>query len=246
MSEFTIYPAIDLRGGKCVNLLQGDYSEETVFSESPYQTASAFIRDGASWLHIVDLDGAREGKPVHFDTIKNLKNRLSVAIQVGGGIRRLEDAEQYFAAGIDRVIVGSAAIASPHFVDELLQKYPDRVVIGVDARDGFVAVEGWTKTSHIQAEELAGKLADKGARRLIYTDIGRDGMLSGVNVEGTVRLARRVNASVIASGGVRSIADVEALAAAREDGVAGVIIGKALYTGAVSLPEALKKVDSAC
>jgi phosphoribosylformimino-5-aminoimidazole carboxamide ribotide isomerase len=242
MSAFTIYPAIDIRGGKCVRLLQGDYDQETVYGDSPLAMAQKFSDDGAAWIHTVDLDGAKEGNPINSEHIIEIKNHLPVQVEVGGGIRTKEAVDSYLQAGVDRVILGSSAISHPAFVKEMLARYGNKIAIGIDARDGYVAVEGWTKTSEMKAETLAAELAEQGAETFIFTDISRDGTLRGPNVEAIANLARLTGKDVIASGGVSNLADIEALSSHPE--ISGAIIGRALYTGAVRLKDALKAVAS--
>ncbi|MBU9712765.1 1-(5-phosphoribosyl)-5-[(5-phosphoribosylamino)methylideneamino]imidazole-4-carboxamide isomerase [Evansella tamaricis] len=244
---FTIYPAIDIRGGKCVRLIQGDYNQETVYGDSPYDMAAGFAEKGANWIHMVDLDGAKAGEPVNHEvvlkTAKALHGRAQV--QVGGGIRTKESVQSYLDGGVARVILGSAAISHPEFVKEMLSEYGgDRVAIGIDARDGYVATHGWLETSTVKAEELAEELARFGAETFIMTDISRDGMLSGPNVEAIANLGKVTGKQVIASGGVKDMDDVRELVRRYHsgEGVAGAIIGKALYTGRVSLEEALREV----
>lgn len=238
MSAFTIYPAIDIRGGKCVRLLQGDYDRETVYGNSPLAMAQKFYEDGATWIHTVDLDGAKEGNPINSEHIIGIKNDLPVHVQVGGGIRTKEAVELYLEAGVDRVILGSSAISHPAFVREMLDLYGNKIAIGIDARDGYVAVEGWTKTSEMKAETLAAELAEHGAETFVFTDISRDGTLNGPNVGAIASIARLTGKDVIASGGVSSVSDIETLS--RHSEISGAIIGRALYTGAVPLKEALK------
>lgn len=242
MSKFTIYPAIDIRGGKCVRLLQGDYNKETVYGDSPLAMAKKFHDDGAEWIHMVDLDGAKKGEPVNVESILQVKKEMPVKVQVGGGIRTKENIERYLGAAVDRIILGSSAISDPDFVKEMLSKYGKQIAIGIDARDGYVAVDGWTKTSRVKAEALAQGLIEYGAETFIFTDISKDGTLTGPNVEAIEHLARLTGKEVIASGGVSQLADVEKLYCHRDAGIAGAIIGRALYTEAVSLKEALKAV----
>jgi phosphoribosylformimino-5-aminoimidazole carboxamide ribotide isomerase len=245
MSSFTIYPAIDIRGGKCVRLVQGDYNRETVFHEQPLEVAKRWKELGAEWIHLVDLDGAKAGRPVNDGVIADIAAGVGIPVQVGGGLRRREDVERLFAAGVSRVILGTAAIEDRAFVEEVLREYGERVAIGIDARDGMVATRGWLETSAVRAEELAEELAEKGARTFIFTDISRDGMMKGPNVEAAVRLAEASGQSVIASGGVSSYDDLRALAACAGRGIAGAIVGKALYTGSIELDKALKVVAEA-
>ncbi|MCR6095141.1 1-(5-phosphoribosyl)-5-[(5-phosphoribosylamino)methylideneamino]imidazole-4-carboxamide isomerase [Salipaludibacillus agaradhaerens] len=244
MSKFTIYPAIDIRGGKCVRLMQGDYDKETVYGDSPFDMAARFENKGANWIHMVDLDGAKEGHPVnHADVIKTARE-LSANIQIGGGIRRQEDIETYLEAGVSRVILGSSAISDPEFVKNMLHVYGGkRIAIGIDARDGYVATHGWLQTSQVKAEELGKVLAGEGAETFIMTDISRDGMLSGPNVAAIASLGQATNKQVIASGGVSDLTDLKELLANKDSGIAGAIIGKALYTDRIHLEVALNEVN---
>ncbi|MCR8978152.1 1-(5-phosphoribosyl)-5-[(5-phosphoribosylamino)methylideneamino]imidazole-4-carboxamide isomerase [Brevibacillus laterosporus] len=239
---FTIYPAIDIRGGKCVRLFQGDFNQETVYGESPHDIARMWSESGASWVHVVDLDGAKEGSPVHFQLIGEMVKSISVPIQVGGGIRTLQDIEAYVECGIARIILGTAAIEDLIFTKEALRRYGSRIAIGLDCRSGYVATRGWLSTTKMKATELAKQLVEYGAELFIYTDIGRDGTLTGPNIEEIVQLGVATGKKVIASGGVGHLNDLLALAKQRECGVEGAIVGKALYTEAISLPEALDKV----
>lgn len=239
MSTFTIYPAIDIRNGNCVRLLQGDYDKETVYGNSPLEMAKRFADDGASWIHVVDLDGAKAGKRINDEHVLAIASQLNVKVQVGGGIRTAEDVAAYLDHGVDRVILGSAAINNPSFVKEMLQKYREKIAIGIDARDGYVATEGWLETSKVTAEQLAVELASYGAEVFIFTDISRDGMLSGPNVEAIAALATATGKEVIASGGVSQLNDLVQLK--QKQGIAGAIIGKALYTNQFTLKEALDR-----
>lgn len=242
MSSFTLYPAIDMRGGKCVRLLQGDYNQETVYGDSPFDMAKQFTDQGAEWIHMVDLDGAKDGKKVNHEHVIRVAKELPAKVQIGGGIRSMEDVSYYLDAGVDRVILGSAAVSNPDFVREALNRYGgSRVAIGLDARDGFVATEGWLETSHIMAVDLAKRLVEEGAETFIFTDISKDGMLQGPNVEAIGELARITGKEVIASGGVSSIDDLVSLKK-DERNIAGAIIGKALYTGRFTLSDALGSV----
>ncbi|MCA1319620.1 1-(5-phosphoribosyl)-5-[(5-phosphoribosylamino)methylideneamino]imidazole-4-carboxamide isomerase [Bacillus tianshenii] len=239
---FIIYPAIDMRGGKCVRLLQGDYSKETVYGDSPFEMAKSFAEQGAEWIHMVDLDGAKAGGPVNNSYVLQVARELDVKVQIGGGIRTQLDVEQYLSQGVDRVILGSAAINNPAFVKEMLARYGEKIAIGLDAKDGYVATEGWVETSTVKATVLGRELAEAGAKTFIFTDIATDGMLSGPNVEATVELAQATGASVIASGGVSSMGDLQVLREFAGRGVVGAIVGKAIYTNKISLPDALKEV----
>jgi phosphoribosylformimino-5-aminoimidazole carboxamide ribotide isomerase len=242
MAAFTIYPAIDMRGGKCVRLLQGDYNKETVYGDSPLEMARLFVEQGAQWIHMVDLDGAKEGKRINDRFVLEVAKKLSVNVQIGGGIRTEEDIVYYLENGVARVILGSAAIANPPFVKEMLKKYGERIAIGLDAKNGFVATEGWLNTSNVKATELGKELAEAGAQTFIFTDIATDGMLTGPNVQAVVEMARATGKNVIASGGVSSLADLRTLTEFAADGVVGAIVGKALYTKQFTLAEALEAV----
>lgn len=244
MSQFTIYPAIDLRGGQVVRLQQGDYNQETVYSMNPAEVAKAWRDQRAEWLHVVDLDGAKAGHPVNVEVIASIVKAAKIPVQVGGGIRSVTDAETLFNVGVSRVIIGTAAIEQPELVRELLSKYGDKVAIGIDARNGMVATRGWLETSEVSAEELAKSLADAGAKTFIFTDISRDGMMQGPNVDAIVKLAKASGQEVIASGGVSKIEDLLALAEYRADGVCGAIVGKALYIGSVDLEDALDAIEA--
>ncbi len=236
-----IFPAIDLRGGKCVRLIQGDFDKETVYSDDPKATSLKWQAAGAKFLHVVDLDGARAGEPKNLDAIKNILDAVAIPIEVGGGIRTLEDAERLLSLGVRRVILGSVAVENPELVAAAVQRFGDKIVVGIDAKNGFVAVHGWEKSSNVTAGELAKKIAAAGVKTIIYTDISKDGMLSGVNAAAFVELAEASGAQIIASGGVRSIEDIRALKSAD---VAGVIVGKAIYTGSLDLAAAIAEVES--
>jgi phosphoribosylformimino-5-aminoimidazole carboxamide ribotide isomerase len=238
-----LFPAIDIRGGKCVRLTEGRFDKETVFAENPVEMAMRWQSEGGEFLHIVDLDGALAGKPVNFAIIKALVSEVTVPVQVGGGIRSLDTIEILLNAGVSRVILGSVAVKQPDLVSEACRRYREKIVVGIDARDGMAAVEGWGKSGGISAVELASAMANVGVERIIFTDISRDGTLSGVNIAATADLAKRANIKVIASGGVKDMSDICALQAAPV-GIEGVIVGKALYTGTLSLPEALKTLRS--
>ncbi|MFS0821976.1 1-(5-phosphoribosyl)-5-[(5-phosphoribosylamino)methylideneamino]imidazole-4-carboxamide isomerase [Bacillus sp. 1P02SD] len=244
MSTFTIYPAIDMRGGKCVRLLQGDYNKETVYGDSPFDMAKAFADAGAEWIHMVDLDGAKAGKRVNDQYVLEVANKLEAKVQIGGGIRTEEDVAYYIENGVDRVILGSAAISNPDFVKDMLKKYKEKIAIGIDAKDGYVATEGWLNTSSVKATDLGVELANAGAEVFIFTDIATDGMLSGPNIDAVATLAAATGKQVIASGGVSSIKDLKALSKLVEQGVAGAIVGKAIYTNQFTVKEALEEVKS--
>lgn len=234
-----IYPAIDLRGGNCVRLVKGDFSNETIYSTDPGAMAREWASARASSIHVVDLDGALAGESRNLDAIKAIMKEGGIPIEVGGGIRNMSHIERLLTAGVHQVILGSAAVKDPELVKEACKAYPGRIVVGIDAKNGDVAVEGWEASGHIQAEELAKKMADAGLERIIFTDIARDGMLSGVNVEATVAVAKASGLKVTASGGVASLEDLKILKKRETDGIEGCIIGKALYTGAIDLRQAV-------
>lgn len=243
MTAFTIYPAIDIRGGKCVRLLQGDYAQETVFNESPLDAAKQWEALGGQFVHLVDLDGAKAGRPVNHELIGSIASALNVPVQVGGGLRTFEDVKLLLSLGVSRVILGTAAIEDKAFTEKVLAEYGDKAAIGIDARNGFVATRGWLETSEVRAEDLAKELAGKGAETFIFTDISRDGMMQGPNVEAILSLAKASGKTVIASGGVSVQEDLERLAAHASDGIGGAIVGKALYTGSIDLASALAAVN---
>jgi len=235
-----LFPAIDIRGGKCVRLEEGRFDRETIFAENPVEAARRWVEAGTDWLHIVDLDGARAGKPVNLSVVGEIAKTFNVKVQLGGGIRTAETVGEVLKAGIHRVILGSVAVRSPELVRQVCSEYGERIVIGIDARGGEVAVDGWEQSGLMQVDELALRMKEVGATRIIYTDISRDGMLTGVNVEATLQLAEKSGLSIIASGGVKGMEDVLTLQPLTRRGIEGVIIGKALYTGAISLPDALR------
>ncbi|WP_409290326.1 1-(5-phosphoribosyl)-5-[(5-phosphoribosylamino)methylideneamino]imidazole-4-carboxamide isomerase [Peribacillus sp. SCS-37] len=243
MSSFTIYPAIDMLGGKCVRLLQGDYSKETVYGDSPEDMAKSFADQGADWIHMVDLDGAKTGLPVNAGSVIQAAKMLSASIQVGGGIRTEEDIARYLENGVKRVILGSVAVSDIGFTRAMLKKYGGSIAIGIDAKDGMAATHGWLQTSTVSAVELGKALADAGAETFIFTDIATDGMLSGPNFDLTARMAEATGRSVIASGGVSSLADIRKISGMADAGVTGAIVGKALYTGVFNVAEALEEVE---
>lgn len=234
-----IYPAIDIRGGRCVRLTEGRFDAETVFADDPAEMAVKWAECGAQYLHLVDLDGALAGSSRNLPVIKRILAAVTIPVQVGGGIRSLQTIEELLALGVERLILGSAAIKDPALVREACAKYPGHIAVGIDAKQGEVAIEGWEQGSGVAATELAKKMADYGVSTIIFTDISRDGRLSGVNAEATAALARACGLPVIASGGVAALEDIRRLQALARDGIAGCIIGKAIYTGAVDLKEAL-------
>ena len=234
-----IYPAIDIRGGRCVRLTEGRFDAETVFADDPAEMALKWAGIGAEFLHLVDLDGALAGEGKNVPVIERILQSVNIPVQLGGGIRNLETIEKLLALGVTRLILGSAAVKNPQLVEEACKKYPGHIAVGIDAKNGEVAIEGWGKGSGVAATELAKQMAAYGVETIIYTDISRDGMLSGVNVEATAALARACGVPIIASGGVASLEDIRRVKAVESDGVQGCIIGKAIYTGAVDLKEAL-------
>ncbi len=238
-----IYPAIDLRRGRCVRLIQGDPQAETVFSEDPIVTALRWQEEGAEWLHIVNLDGAfgdTEAAGANLTALRGILSTITIPVQLGGGLRSLDDIERALELGIQRVVLGTAAIATPEVMDQAVRQFgAERIAVALDVREGQVATHGWRVTSHLTPLELARRLQEAGILRLVYTDIGRDGMLSGMNVMACVELAQATGLKVIASGGVASLEDVRRVRQVEWAGVEGVIIGRALYTGQITLREAL-------
>ena len=235
----TIFPAIDLRGGKCVRLFKGDFDQETVFSDQPAEVAQQWQAQGAQFLHLVDLDGARAGHSENLATVREILAAVTIPVELGGGIRTLENIDEVLALGVRRVILGSVAVRDPELVAAACAKYGDRIVVGIDAKDGIVAVDGWGVSGDVDVITFAKRMKQAGVRTIIYTDISRDGTLAGVNVEATAKLARESGVHVVASGGVRDVRDIEALKPYEKDGIEGVIVGKSIYTGSLSLPEAL-------
>jgi len=234
-----VIPAIDLKDGKCVRLFQGDLAQATVYGDDPVGMAERWQAEGAAWLHLVDLDGAVAGTPAHLGVLRAIAAKLTIPIEFGGGIRTLASARTVFSAGAARLILGTAALESADLVDEIAREFPGRVYVALDARDGRVATRGWTETSDVTAADAARDCERRGAAGFLFTDISRDGTERGVNVEATAALAEAVHLPVIASGGVASLDDVRALRKVEPRGVAAVIIGRALYTGAIRLREAI-------
>ncbi len=234
-----LYPAIDLKDGECVRLLHGDMDKATVFNTSPADQARRFEADGFQWLHVVDLNGAIEGRAANAPAVKAILDAVRFPVQLGGGIRSIANIETWLEAGIARVILGTIAVRDPDLVRDAARRFPGRVAVGIDARDGMVAVEGWVETSTLSAIDLAKKFEDAGVAAIIFTDIARDGALTGVNVEATGRLADAVSIPVIASGGVASVRDIHDLKARAGTPIAGAILGRSLYAGTVKPAEAL-------
>jgi len=237
-----LFPAIDLKEGRCVRLVQGDMEQATIFNDSPAAQAAAFEEQGFEWLHVVDLDGAFAGKPMNASAVEGILARIDIPVQLGGGIRDLATVEAWLDKGVSRVIIGTAAVRDPAFVREAAGRYPGKVAVGIDARDGFVAVEGWAETSTLSAEELGRRFEDAGVAAIIYTDIARDGILKGLNIPMTLALAESVRIPVIASGGLASIADIERLLQPDCAALAGAISGRALYDGRIDPAEALAAI----
>jgi phosphoribosylformimino-5-aminoimidazole carboxamide ribotide isomerase len=243
LSAFELIPAIDLLGGKCVRLSQGRYDRVTVYEDDPSKVAADFASHPLRRLHVVDLDGARAGKPCNREAVGAiLREMRGVPVELGGGIRTLESVEAWLDLGIDRAVLGTAALRSPELVREAGERFPGRIGVGIDAREGQVAVEGWLETSEVDAVELAKRFEDVGVAAIIHTDISRDGMLSGPNFEATAKLAAAVEIPVIVSGGVGCEEDVRAAVRHAGQGISGLIVGRALYTGAVNLARALEIV----
>ncbi|NJN72723.1 MAG: 1-(5-phosphoribosyl)-5-[(5-phosphoribosylamino)methylideneamino]imidazole-4-carboxamide isomerase [Limnothrix sp. RL_2_0] len=239
-----VIPAIDLLGGQCVRLYQGDYDQAQVFNDNPAEMAKTWADQGATRLHVVDLDGAKQGESVNLAAIKSIVEVLDIPVQVGGGLRNVESVDRLFAVGVERAIIGTAAVENPELVTELCKKYPGRIAVGIDARNGKVATKGWLETSEAIATDLAQQMAVQGVAAIIYTDIHRDGTMSGPNIESLRELAATIDIPVIASGGVSSLADLLNLVALEAIGVTGAIVGRAIYTNDVDLPEAIKAVGS--
>ena len=240
-----LIPAIDLQDGRCVRLRQGDLDDATVFSDDPSAIATQWIDQGARRLHLVDLNGAVAGKPKNEAAIKSIIAAVGgdIPVQIGGGIRDLDTIERYLDAGISYVIIGTAAVKDPGFLHDACSAFPGNIIVGLDARDGKVATDGWSKLTRHDVLDLARKFEDYGCEAIIYTDIGRDGMLSGVNIEATVKLARHVRIPIIASGGVTDLRDIEALCAVEDEGIEGAILGRSLYEGTLDFAAAQEMAD---
>jgi len=235
-----IFPAIDLKDGQCVRLVQGRAEDKTVYSKHPPEMARSFQTQGAGWLHIVDLDGAFTGRPCNTEVIKAIASEIDIPFQVGGGLRRREDVLEILDAGARRVIIGTRAVNSPEFMQGLIEEFgAEQVILGLDARDGMVAVEGWVEKSNLTALEFARQMRDLGVKTAVYTDISRDGVLQGPNIEAIEHMARESGLNIIASGGVSSPDNIRDLKSLERQGVVGAIIGKALYEGKITLSEAL-------
>ncbi len=236
-----IIPAIDIKAGKCVRLLQGKMDKEIVYSDKPEDMAKKWSDAGAKVLHVVDLDGATSKKPENLDTVKKIVNSVDIPLRLGGGIRNMKTADMLFDIGIDKIVIGTEAVRNPDFVEKACAKYPEKIIVGIDAKDGMASIEGWEETTSVSAVDLAKKFENCGVAAINFTDIARDGMQRGVNIEATRIIAESVSIPIIASGGVSGIEDIKKLLEIR---VAGVITGKALYTGALDLKEAIKIVEN--
>ena len=234
-----IYPAIDLKGGKCVRLYKGDMSQDTIYNDDPAAQALDWARAGFSWIHVVDLDGAVGGAPSNHAAVLSILNATDIPVQLGGGIRNMTQIEKWLSEGLSRVILGTVAVRDPELVKRACYEFPDQIAVGIDARRGKVAVEGWVEESDMEATELAQMFEDVGVSTIIYTDIDRDGTGEGVNIVSTISLAQATSIPVIASGGVGSLEDLRLVRDAEQYGVDGVIVGKALYDGRVNSEDAL-------
>ena len=239
-----LIPAIDIKDGRCVRLRQGRMDAETVYSDNPIEVAQRWVDAGAKRLHVVDLNGAVSGKPGNADIIHGIAEaHPEICIQVGGGIRDEDTIQTYLDAGVDFVIIGTRAVTTPHFVSDVCLEFPGHIIVALDARDGKLATEGWSKLSHHDAIDMAQRFEDDGVASIIFTDIGRDGTLSSVNIEATIQLCREINIPVIASGGIRNLDDVRNLCAIAKEGVVGAITGKAIYEGTLDFKEAQRLAD---
>ncbi|MDD5580231.1 MAG: 1-(5-phosphoribosyl)-5-[(5-phosphoribosylamino)methylideneamino]imidazole-4-carboxamide isomerase [Methylobacter sp.] len=240
-----LIPAIDLKEGKCVRLRQGRMDDNTIFSDDPVAVAGKWVAAGAKRIHLVDLDGAFAGRPRNAEVIHAIVAAYpNVPVQIGGGIRDEETVQAYLNAGIEYIIIGTKAVEMPSFVKEMAREYPRHIIVGLDAKDGMVAVDGWSKLSRHDVIDLAQHFEEEGVEAFIYTDISRDGMMSGVNIEATARLARAIRIPVIASGGITNIDDIRALGAVANDGIIGAITGRAIYEGTLDFSEAVKLAES--
>tara|TARA_R110000824_G_scaffold118960_14_gene271953 strand:+ start:68961 stop:69692 length:732 start_codon:yes stop_codon:yes gene_type:complete len=240
-----LFPAIDLKDGQCVRLVRGLMDQATVFNDSPADQARAFVEQGFEYLHLVDLNGAFEGRPVNAAAVDAILSAINIPVQLGGGIRDLATIETWLSKGITRVIIGTAAVKNSELVIEACKKFPGRIAVGLDAKDGFVATEGWAEISTLSVLDMANRFQDAGVSAIIYTDIARDGVLEGLNIEATVALADAISIPVIASGGLSDIDDIRRLVATNCKGLEGAISGRALYDGRIDIPAALKLLKDA-
>ena len=239
-----LIPAIDLKDGKCVRLRQGRMEDETVFSDDPVAMAGRWVEAGARRLHIVDLNGAFEGKPVNAGVVNEIAGAFpDLPIQIGGGIRDEDTVQTYLDAGVEYVIIGTKAVSAPHFVNDLCLEFPGHIIVGLDAKDGKVAIDGWSKLSKHDVIDMAQHFEQDGVEAIVYTDIGRDGMMTGVNVESTVKLAQAITIPVIASGGITNMDDIRALCEVADEGIMGAITGRAIYEGTLDFAEGQKLAD---
>ena len=242
-----LIPAIDIKNGKCVRLRQGDMGDETVYNDDPVAMATKWVGLGAKRLHIIDLDGAVSGRPVNADIIHDIaEEHPDIEIQAGGGIRDEDTIQTYLDVGVNYVIIGTRAVTTPHFVSDICLEFPGHVIVGLDAKNGKLATNGWSKLSHHDVIDIAQRFEQDGVSAIIFTDIGRDGMMSSVNIDTSVELARAVTIPVIASGGVKDLDDIKALCSVAAEGIAGAITGRAIYEGSLDLKEALDLVRKLC
>jgi len=242
-----LIPAIDLKDGKCVRLCQGDMDKNTVYSDDPVAMARQWVDAGARRLHLVDLNGAFKGKPVNADVIHEIAEAFpDVPIQVGGGIRDDDTIQEYLDAGVSYVIIGTKAVTAPHFVEDVCMEFPGHIIVGMDVSEGKLAIDGWSKLSHHDPLDLALHFEEKGVAAIVYTDISRDGMMTGVNIESTVDFAKELTIPLIASGGITNLDDIKKLCAVAEEGIEGAITGKAIYEGTLSFTEGQKLADDLC
>jgi len=239
-----LFPAIDLKDGRCVRLRRGEMGSATIFNDNPAGQALTFKQAGFSWLHCVDLDGAFAGRPANAEAVRSIRAECDLPVQLGGGVRDMATIEGWFEIGIARVILGTAALKNPDLVREAARAFPGRIVVGADAKGGRVATEGWARTSEVTPVDLARRFEDAGVAAILFTDVDGDGLLGGVNVEATAALARAISIPVIASGGVRGIEDIEALRAAGEPNIEGLVIGRALYEGTLDASEAIRYANT--
>ena len=235
-----IIPAIDLIAGEAVRLVQGDFNKKTVYNSNPAEVAKLWQEAGAELIHLVDLEGSRQGHPIEVDTVRKIKSVVDIPLEIGGGVRKLEDIDTFINAGVDYVILGTSVAQNEDFAKEAINKYGDKIVIGIDAKDGLVAIKGWEQVTTFEAIAFAQKMESFGAKRIIYTDISRDGMMQGVNAPAMKKMAQSLNIEVTASGGVSAYSDIEKLKEIEKFGVTAAIIGKALYTGAIDLKTAIE------
>ena len=240
-----IIPAIDIQNGNCVILRQGDFSQETIFHDNPVNMAKKWVNEGAERLHLVDLDGARLGSPINIEIVSNIcRNFPNIPIQIGGGIRDLDTANRYLETGASFIIIGTKAVEDPSFIKELCDNFPGKIIVGVDAKNGEVATDGWKSISNKNTIELSKEFEDYGVSEIVYTDIEKDGMMEGLNIDATLNLAKNVNIPIIASGGVSCIDDIHEMSAYVDSGISGIIIGRALYEKKISIEEAKKIFSS--